>query len=111
MRLAMLAYLGFTLIQDIRSTVPSSVVLHALLGFTYVATLQPSTLSTGVTTTLSLFQPDYPYDALNAIWGACAFGVLVGVWLLDIPRALAKARPDRAPIVEPLAMRAVAVVG
>jgi hypothetical protein len=86
---SVVAYVGFTAVQGARAIVPSSVVLHALLSFTHVGTLQPSTVSTSATNILSLFQPYYQYDAINAIWGVCAFGVLVGVWVLEIPAAVA----------------------
>lgn len=84
-----ITYGAFIMIQSARATVPSSVVLHDLLGITYTAALQPSTISAGVTATLTLFQPNYRYDALNAVWGLGAFGVLVGVWLLRVPAFVA----------------------
>lgn len=83
------AYGAFLLVQHARAIVPSSVVLHALLGFMRTPALQASTVSAGFTGTLGLFKPYYPYNALNALWGVGAFGVLLGVWFLDIPRAIA----------------------
>jgi hypothetical protein len=82
------AYGGFFLLQDARATVAPSVVLHAVLGISQAATVQASTVSTGFSTNLSLFEPYYPYDALNVLWDVCVFGVLVGVWVLKVPEAI-----------------------
>jgi len=78
------AFGGFIWFQDARATVAPSVVLHALLGFSQVATVQPSTVSTGFSSSLGFFEPYYPYDALNVLWDVCVFGVLVGVWALKV---------------------------
>ena len=52
--ISVLAYGVFTLVQDARATVAPSTVLRALLGFSHVATLQPSTLSTSVSNAVTL---------------------------------------------------------
>jgi hypothetical protein len=87
---AVVVFAAFVFVQGRRATVPSSTVLHALLGFSHVATLQPSTVSESISTTVSLFQPYYPFDGVNVIWGVCVFGLLVGFWFLDMPKAVAR---------------------
>ena len=82
------AYGGFVLLQDSRATVAPSAVLHALLGVSQTATVQPSTVSTGLSSSLSFFEPYYPYDALNVLWDVCVLGVLVGVWAFKMPEAV-----------------------
>ena len=82
------AFGGFVLFQDSRATVAPSVVLHALLDSNQAATVQPSTVSTGLSSSLSFFEPYYPYDALNVLWDVCVFGVLVGVWAFRVPEAV-----------------------
>lgn len=80
--------IAWLILQDERATVSVSVVMHALLGYSQVATLQPSAVSGGLTSSLALFEPYYPYAGLNLVWGFCAFGVLIGVWVLKIPEAI-----------------------
>ncbi len=78
------AFAGWTEVQRLRAGVPSSVVLHALLGFTHIGTLQPSTVSSGITGVFTLFRPYYPYDGLNLVWDIAAFGILVGILCLPL---------------------------
>jgi hypothetical protein len=85
------AYGAFTVIQGARASVPSSVVLNDLLGFSKTTTVQPSIISNGITSMFTLFEPStYQFDALNVIWGVCAFGVLAAVWFFVIPNAIAR---------------------
>lgn len=78
------SYGAFIVVQNVRATVPSSTVLQALLGFSKTGAVQPSAISDGLISSLTLFQPYYAYDALNVVWGLCAFGVLAGIWFLRI---------------------------
>jgi hypothetical protein len=89
---AVVAFGGFSLVQGVRASVPSSQVLHALMGFSQVPTLQPNTLSQSILTSFTLFQPYYPFSAMNVIWGVCAFGVLIGFWFLDISSVAKRVR-------------------
>jgi hypothetical protein len=83
---SVVAFAGWTEVQRLRAGVPSSVVLHALLGYTHIGTLQPSTVSSGLGGVLSLFRPYYPYDALNLVWDIAAFGILIGILCLPLAR-------------------------
>jgi hypothetical protein len=81
---ACLSYIGWTLFQNGRATVPSSTVLHAVLGFTHVATLQLGTIGSGVMHLFNLFQPYYPLDAINVVWSIAVFGVILGTLFLPL---------------------------
>ncbi len=87
---ACLSYIGWALFQDHRAIVPSSTVLHAVLGSTHVATLQLSTIGSGVMQLFGLFQPYYPLDTINVVWSLAVFGVIFGAWCLPLagPQAL-----------------------
>jgi hypothetical protein len=71
-------------VQDARAAVPSSVVEHALLGFSRVATLQPRTIGHNLASLLTLFQPHSPWVFVNVVWSIAVFGVLFGLWFLPV---------------------------
>ena len=79
---------GWEVMQGLRATVPSKHILHTLMGFSHVATLQPSTVGGGITAILTLFEPYFAPAPLNAVWSVAVFGVLFGIWFLPL------ARPD-----------------
>ncbi len=84
---AVITFAAFWIIQEVRATVAPSVVLHALLGFNTVSTLQPNTIGVGLDNALYLFVPNYPVNALNYVWGLAAIGVVVGICALPLPAA------------------------
>ncbi len=71
-------------VQDARASVPSSVVQHALLGFSRVATLQVHTIGHNLALLVTLFQPRSPWLFVNVVWSIAVFGVLFGLWFLPV---------------------------
>jgi hypothetical protein len=88
-----LSYVAWVVLQEARAATPSSTVLHALMGFSHVATLQTTTIGNGVTSILTLFEPYSSLGILNVVWTVAIFGMLFGLWFL--PTAGPDARATR----------------
>jgi hypothetical protein len=77
----LVAYVAWLEIQAEREEVPSSVVLHALLGFAYTRRIRWNTIFLGVQDLFQMWS-GYFGAPLYALWDYCAVAVLIGAILL-----------------------------
>lgn len=76
-----IAYVAWVVFQNSRALIPSSVVLHALLGSHTTNHLRWSTIFTGIQDELAMFIPYVP-TPLYWLWNLAVFGTLAGLVLL-----------------------------
>jgi hypothetical protein len=82
---ATIAYVGWTVVQDIRARVPSTDVLRPLLGAQVVSHLQPHTVLTGLQQVLQVWMPYYSDAPLYAVWNVAMLASLAGlIWLRSV---------------------------
>jgi hypothetical protein len=81
---AVISYAAWLLIQDARASVPPSVVLHALEGFSTTSHLRATTILTGIQDELSDLIA-YAPSPLYWMWNLAIYGSLAGMLALRGP--------------------------